>query len=393
MVWSYRAHDTESVDQEFYASLSRQVTDEIARRARGGRLWVGREMQVRVGNYVVQARLTNIDPQLATTVSDTTMIQATYVERPSDAGQDVSAFIAEIIRYPNDALGASYDLLVGLDDIKRDLTRKLTLLLYSHYLEGWAAQHYAARPPTELLRTLRSRYPLVLLEGEVGSGKTALARSIGHVLARQMKQETLLYIVNAQVRGGGHVGELTQNITRAFEEVEQAQEREQIPVLVLIDEADALAQVRGGRQTHHEDDAGVNTLIQRIDRLRGKPVAVVFATNLSRVLDPAIVRRAIARHHFDRPTTEQRAEVFRRLLSPVEITEDEIKRLAALTEPRALPGDSDLHRYTYSDLSQRIIPYAVETAVYAQQPLTFDHLAAACGAVPPTPEASRADRA
>src|SRR5581483_857248 len=104
-------------------------------------------------------------------------------------------------------------------------------------------------------------------------------------------------------------------IARAFTEVEQTWQRERIPVMVLIDEADALAQARGGSQRHVEDDAGVNTLIQRIDRLRGKPIAVLFATNLVQTLDTAIMRRATGVYTFDRPTPEQRAAVFQRMLA------------------------------------------------------------------------------
>src|SRR5438270_931222 len=178
----------------------------------------------------------------------------------------------------------------------------------------------------------------MLLEGEVGSGKTALAPSIGHSLALSLQSALALFIVNAQVRGGGHVGELTQNISRAFTEAERCQEREQIPVMLLIDEADALAQARGSQQTHHEDDAGVNTLIQRIDRLRGRPMAVIFATNLFQSLDSAILRRAIASYHFIRPDDTQRANLFSRLLANIGLDEADIAELVRRTQPRELEG-------------------------------------------------------
>jgi hypothetical protein len=47
--------------------------------------------------------------------------------------------------------------------------------------------------------------------------------------------------MNAQVRGGGHVGELTQNIARAFDEAERCQQQEQIPAQRLIPYAVELA--------------------------------------------------------------------------------------------------------------------------------------------------------
>jgi ATPase family associated with various cellular activities (AAA) len=390
-LWTYRGVDEEAGEKDFFMALDTMVAGEIARRSQAERhIWVGREMHLQIGSYTVQARLTNVEPLLATVVSETTHTIAQYRERAKDEGLDVSTFLAEIIRYPNQPLGAMFESLVGLDEIKEGLFRKLALLINPGYIETWIAGSYPVNPPQMLMQVLRDRYPLIVLEGEVGSGKTALARSIGDRLATRLHTALVLFIVNAQVRGGGHVGELTQNISRAFTEAERCQEREQIPVLLLIDEADALAQARGGNQTHHEDDAGVNTLIQCIDRLRGRPMAVIFGTNLSQSLDAAILRRAIASYHFDRPTAEQRAEVFRRLLVNTSVDVLSIARLVELTEARRLQGFGEAaHRYTYSDLSQRIIPQAVEAAVYAQQPLSLEHLCRACQITPPTPEARR----
>lgn len=390
VLWTYRGISEDETEQQFFTELDGAVATEIARRLRGAvRIWVGREVQLQVGPYTIHARLTNVEPLLATVTDASTRFEAQYRERSKDAGQDVSNFLSEVIRFPNERVGALYSSLVGLDQIKKDMSRKLRLLISPHYLDAWVTNTYPKDPPQALVRVLRDRYPLIILEGEVGSGKTALARSIGHRLAinQQQPTELALFIVNAQVRGGGHVGELTQNISRAFTEAERCQEREQIPVILLIDEADALAQSRGGRQTHHEDDAGVNTLIQRIDRLRGRPMAVIFATNLMQSLDAAILRRAVAVYHFDRPGDEQRAETFRRLLANMNISDKVIPYLVELTRPRQLPGFGDIqHRYTYSDISQRIIPYAVEEAVYADQPVSIEFLEKACRLVLPTPE-------
>jgi SpoVK/Ycf46/Vps4 family AAA+-type ATPase len=388
VLWTFRDASGESLDREFYASMEPLVASELAHRfSNDASVWVGREVRLRVGNYTVQTRLTNIEPLLATAVNSSTEFIAQYREPAKDERQDVSTFIAEIIRYPDECFTDTFNALVGIDIIKKDIVRKLNLLLQPNFLETWFDFHYGGYQPQALAQVLQDRYPLIILEGDVGSGKTALARSVGHRVAINLKTEIALFIINAQVRGSGHVGELTQNIARTFNEAERCSEREQIPVIIFIDEADTLAQSRGGSQTHHEDDAGVNTLIQGIDRLRGKPIAVIFATNLTQSLDSAIVRRAIATYHFDRPNDEQRAEVFRRILKNVEVTQKDILQLVALTNPRVLPGyGSAVHRYTYSDLSQRIIPQAVEEAIYKQLPLSIDLLINACQATSPTPE-------
>lgn len=398
VIWTYRGMSEESIDKEFYVNLKGVVAERLRASIQSGeRIWVGREKVVRIGAYGIRARLTSIEPLLANSVDYSTIFEANYRERNKEEGQDVSNFIAEIIRYPNERLGATYDSLVGIDDIKGGMERKLRFLLKPHMVETWLKNQYGDNLSAPLLQNVRDRYPLVILEGEVGSGKTALARSVGHKLAKLLNSEIVMYVVNAQVRGGGHVGELTQNISRAFDEAERCQEREQLPVMILIDEADALAQVRGTKQTHHEDDAGVNTLIQRIDRLRGRPIAVIFATNLFQSLDSAILRRATASFYFNRPNAEQRELIFYKILGPIGLSKADILDLADMTEPRLLPNYGDrLHRYTYSDITQRIIPYALEKAIAANEThsglLDRPYFTIACAEVLPTPESSLIDK-
>lgn len=387
-LWAYWGVSETPVEHEFVAALERAVADAIhARTTGGGRIWVGRELSSRVGQYLIAARLVNLEPLLATVITENTRTSAQYIEHDKHDGEDVSSFVSEIIRYPNEQAEKTFDALVGLKSISDGLFRKLTLLANPATTDRWAQRHYGANPPANLLNILRDRYPLLLLVGEVGSGETALARSIGNTVASALHTDVALFVMNLRVRGGGHVGELTQNISRAFVAAERMQERQQIPILLLIDEADALAQARGGRQTHHKDDAGVNALIQHIDRLRGRPMAVLFATNLVQSLDAAILRRAAA-YHFQRPTAAQRAQLFRSIHSDMDLSDEQIGMLATATEPRVLPGyGGGQHRFTVSDLTQRILPMAVERAIWEQGPLTFEALKDACDATSPTPEA------
>jgi SpoVK/Ycf46/Vps4 family AAA+-type ATPase len=389
VVWKYWGFKENALDKDFYVALQSPVANTIRDHFRtiASRLWVGREVQFDVGSYKLRARLTMIDPVTANTSDSSTNFIAHYYERPKDEHQDVSAFIAEVLRYPDPRQKVVYESLVGIDEIKTDMQGKLEVLLRPQLIDRWAQTYYGEKPPGQLIQVLRDRYPLIVLEGEVGAGKTALARSIGHILAECLGTSLALFVVNAQVRGGGHVGELTQNISRAFDEAERCQEEEQIPVMILIDEADSLAQVRGTQQTHHEDDAGVNTLIQRIDRLRGRPMAVVFSTNLFQQLDAAILRRATAAFHFDRPDFAQRVELFRYLLQSLGMNESHFGKLAQLTNPCPRSEDwARYHRYTYSDISQRIIPRAVEKAIGEGRTITHRDIEVACKGVLPTPD-------
>ena len=66
-------------------------------------------------------------------------------------------------------------------------------------------------------------------------------------------------------------------------------------VILLVDEADALAQSREAAKMHYEDRAGVNVRIRGVDRLGNARllVAVIMCTSRLDALDPAVQRRAV----------------------------------------------------------------------------------------------------
>ncbi|WP_240491864.1 AAA family ATPase, partial [Acinetobacter baumannii] len=122
-------------------------------------------------------------------------------------------------------------------------------------------------------------------------------------------------------------------ITKAFQEARNLASRTKRPLILLLDEADSLAQSREESQMHHEDRAGVNALIQGIDHIRSSPVPilVVFCTNRLGAIDPAIKRRAALIHTFSRPNSDQRYEVFRSYFPDLGLTTTQLSLLARMT--------------------------------------------------------------
>jgi AAA+ superfamily predicted ATPase len=152
--------------------------------------------------------------------------------------------------------------------------------------------------------------------------------------------------------------------------------------ILVVDEADALAQSRAAEQMHHEDRAGVDALLAGVDSLAGEavPVIVIMCTNRERALHPAVLRRAAVIFHFSRPDEAQRHAVLTGALAGTGIDTAAISKLTALTGPvGGRPG------FTYSDLTQRLIPAAILTA-FPDKPLTADLLLAAAASTDPTPE-------
>lgn len=132
---------------------------------------------------------------------------------------------------------------------------------------------------------------------------------------------------------------------------------------------------------HHEDRAGVDAFLAGVDSLAGAkiPVLVVLCTNRLSALDPAIMRRAAATFAFRRPNDEQRKAVLRAALEGFDIESAMIDELVMLTAP-----NGDRPGFTYSDLTQRLIPAAVLRA-FPDEALTSRILLEVAKHLEPTP--------
>jgi Cdc6-like AAA superfamily ATPase len=107
------------------------------------------------------------------------------------------------ITYPDFDPQTRLARLVGLDDQKSRLAKILGLLVNPAGLAAWARQHH---PDSDvLLDTVLRRPPLVVLAGDVGSGKTELAETIGDAVARQEKIDITLLPLSLSTRGQGRV--------------------------------------------------------------------------------------------------------------------------------------------------------------------------------------------
>ena len=292
---------------------------------------------------------------------------------PPNSSTAISFFEAERT-FPNDDMCAWYESLKGLDTHKQKLLLELEMLLYPERMEAWSKRHH--KGVLKLCERTRNRVPLIIFEGDVGTGKTALAETIGDALARKLKSGGVhLLKMNTQVRGTGQVGEMSDLIVQAFTQAEQrARSLKGEPVLLLLDEADALAASRDVQQMHHEDKAGLNTLLQRLDNLRPArlPIVALFITNRPDALDPAIRRRAALTLNFERPNDTIRAELFRAGVPELKLTEAILANLVRLTgseekKNRGIP-------FTASDLTDRLLPAALRSAYAADRPLTPDDL-------------------
>lgn len=293
----------------------------------------------------------------------------------------------QVVELPDPYAQARFAALVGIDGVKERLVMEAAVLLDPGVLERWGTTHHGGMTvaATEVTR----RTPLVVLGGDVGTGKTEIAETFGDAVARHMDVDITLYPLSLSARGKGAVGEMTSLLSEAFAEVRRtaatardSKGRVTRGVILMVDEADALAQSRELAQMHHEDRAGVNALIRGIDGLRDDhlPVLTILCTNRPEALDPAIVRRAATVLPFTRPNDDQRCQLLDMLLGDSGISATEIDKLGALTGPRS----DRPHGCTYSDIRQRLVPDAVLGAVGRDAPLTGKDLIAMAEQFEPT---------
>lgn len=299
---------------------------------------------------------------------------------------DIDELFDEVLDLPDPHAQRRYAALVGLDEVKSQIHKQAKILLRPSLLDAWAQKHHGGS--VALADVVRDRPPLFIFGGDVGTGKTTLAETFGDHLARgeRLSGGVRLMRLSLNARGSGTVGEMTTLITRAFAAVD-----EQAPtigtgdanqaIILLIDEADALAQSRETSQMHHEDRAGVNALIRGIDSIstQRRPVITVLCTNRLDALDPAIRRRAFGEFTFTRPGPAMRARLLAQIFNGVGFDQQQIAELARLTDENGRG-----YGYTYSDITTRLASTVLLDA-FDEKRVMFDDVVAVLKRVPPTP--------
>ncbi len=289
--------------------------------------------------------------------------------------------------YPDFEAQERLSRLVGLDGHISRLSKMLGMLINSSGLESWANKHHP--DATQIVNMILRRPPLIVLAGDVGSGKSELAETIGDAVARQEDIDISLLPLSLSSRGQGRVGEMTQLVSNAFDHaVSEAQKLKTESgvsrggIILLIDEADALAQSREAAQMHHEDRAGVNAFIRGIDRIANAklPAVVIMCTNRINALDPAIKRRAADILEFSRPNDDQRLAVLSEPLTQLGLSSTQILDIVKVTGPTL----GREYGFTFSDLTQRLMP-AIVLDAYPDRAITAEGALEIARDIVPTP--------
>jgi AAA+ superfamily predicted ATPase len=195
----------------------------------------------------------------------------------------------------------------------------------------------------------------VLFSGVSGTGKTMAAS----VLARSLGLE--LYKIDLSCVVSKYIGETEQNLARIFDEAERSS------AVLFFDEADALFGKRSEVKDAHDRYANIEVayLLQRMEQFSG---LAVLATNLSRNMDDAFVRRLQHVVEFPFPDVVHRERIWRTMF------------------PEAAPQSDDLdfeflaRQFEFSGGNIRnVVAAAAFLAADAGQAIGMEHLVQAIG--------------
>lgn len=285
-----------------------------------------------------------------------------------------------ILELPNSGIQERTENLIGFESKFNRIYTNLKLLLDQESLVKWSEEFHKTELP--IINQLKEKYPLIILAGDAGTGKTVSAESIADKMTRELKKEGFFIKLSTRVRGEGLHGQMGNLVNDAFDELKKQAGKRRVAFL-FIDEADAIATTRSTMQMHQEEKAAVNTLIQKIDEIRelnGRAV-VFMSTNRLHFIDEAIIRRASIVLEFERPNKNERKELFLQSLKGVEFKEEELESLADLTSPEKNNGLG----HSFSDIRLKILPEAIAKS-FPDKPLTYEILAETISSINPSPK-------
>ncbi|MEH2048254.1 AAA family ATPase [Nostoc sp.] len=144
---------------------------------------------------------------------------------------------------------------------------------------------------------------IALFSGDSGTGKTLSAE----IMARELGLD--LYKIDLSLVVSKYIGETEKNLSQVFQEAQKSN------AILFFDEADALFGKRSEVKDAHDRYANIETnyLLQRVEEYEG---VIILASNLSKNIDPAFVRRLHFSIEFPFPNEAYRVQIWRKMFPP-----------------------------------------------------------------------------
>lgn len=169
---------------------------------------------------------------------------------------------------PNEKI--TFDDIVGLENAKKAIYR----MLINPLKNPEVYKKYKLKPGG-----------YILLEGPPGTGKTTFAKAA----ACQLNVPFIVVDTNSLV--DSYIGKTGKNIDKMFAEARDMIAKQNTPVVLFLDEFDAIAKKRGGE--NKTADEAVPTLIRQMDGFDtdNENLVILASTNLKENIDAAVLSR------------------------------------------------------------------------------------------------------
>lgn len=217
---------------------------------------------------------------MATPLQSTDSMRLAVLPKDRRAGQDLLFF---------DETPVKPEALVLSESTSKQVSR----LLEEHKKRN-KLERFGYRPKAKLL-----------FWGPPGCGKTLTARYVASQLGLPIAVLRLSSVISS------FVGDTAAHIHRVFTRAATT------PMLLIVDEADAIGKNRDDANDVGELKRVVNSLLQAIDSFKAPHSILVFASNHQYLLDPALWRRFDDVVEFPMPDAARRARLLQILLNGV----------------------------------------------------------------------------
>eukprot|EP01134_Creolimax_fragrantissima_P001784 CFRG1784T1 len=195
-------------------------------------------------------------------------------------------------------------------------TARQYLLPCVELYELWESLHYENTIKADLLQYANTAMLFADRNGEPGTGKTSLAKSLAQKISIRLSNRlpsAQLIVINSHSVLSKFFSESAKLIQKLFEQIALVLHPETF-VCVLVDEVESLVSSRSTMNAEPGDSTrAVNAVLTQLDHLARNPnVLIVATTNLTGTLDTAFVDRADLKIHVGLPTCAVRYEILRK---------------------------------------------------------------------------------
>lgn len=234
-----------------------------------------------------------------------------------------------------DETDVTWDDIAGLDEIKETLREAVV----GHLDEPELYAHYGQKPIVG-----------AALIGPPGCGKTMLGKALATEIVRLAKDRSIpvgfIYVKGPEILEKW-VGTAEGRIRRLFLRAEYYKKRYGLPVVIFIDEAEAILPKRGEGVSSDVRDTIVPMFLAEMSGMKESSAIVLVATNRPDVLDPAVTRdgRCDLKLYVGRPDREAAAAIFRLYLGQLPLAEGlTVDRLVEIAVNRLFAEEYGLYR-------------------------------------------------